>query len=121
MIKAPSTIEEITLRVSESTAKDAGRGIARMDPADMTRLGVNVGDMVEVAGKRRTVCKVLPAFKEQRGQEHVQIDGIIRENAKLGLNEPAVVRRASVQPAAEAVFAPLARFPPPAISSISAA
>ena len=102
MIKAPSTSEEITLRVSESTAKDAGRGIARMDPADMTRLGVNVGDMVEVAGKRQTVCKVLPAFKEQRGQEHVQIDGIIRENAKLGLNEPAVVRRASVQPAAEA-------------------
>ena len=30
----------ITLRVAEAQAKDAGRGIARLDPADLERLGV---------------------------------------------------------------------------------
>ena len=105
MVKAPSISQEITLRVSESTGKDVGRGIARLDPADMRRLGVDVGDMVEVEGKRRTVCRVLPTFKEHRGKEHLQIDGVIRENARVGLNEPAVLRRASVKPAEELVLA----------------
>ena len=49
--------------------------------------------MIEVEGKRQTVCQVLPTFKEHRGKEHLQIDGIIRENARVGLNEPAAVRR----------------------------
>ena len=39
MEKSTSVIEEITLRVSESTGKDLGRGIARIDPADMERSG----------------------------------------------------------------------------------
>ena len=72
----------------------------------MQRLGVDVGEMLEVEGKRRTVCRVLPTFKEHRGKEHVQIDGVVRENARVGLNEVALVRRASVQPAQELVLAP---------------
>jgi transitional endoplasmic reticulum ATPase len=102
---------ELTLRVSESVAKDVGRGIARIDPADMQRLGVDVGDVLEVEGKRRTVCKVLPSFKEHRGKEHVQIDGIVRENARAGLGEPALVRPISVAPAEELVLAPQGRIP----------
>ena len=111
MTATASPVREITLRVSESTGKDAGRGIARLDPADMQRLGVDIGDVVEVQGKRRTVCKVLPAFKEQRGKERLQIDGVIRENAGLGLNEPALVRAVSVRPAQEAVLAALGSVP----------
>jgi transitional endoplasmic reticulum ATPase len=103
MVKSPP-LAEISLRVSESTGKDVGRGIARIDPCDMQRLGVDVGDMLEVAGKRRTICRVLPAFKEHRGQEHLQIDGVARENAGVGLGETAVVRRTSVKPAEEVVL-----------------
>jgi transitional endoplasmic reticulum ATPase len=82
-----------------------------MDPADMARLGVDVGDMVEVKGKRQAVCKVMPAFKEHRGKEHLQIDGIIRENARVGLNETAAVRHVAVQPAEEAVLVPQGSVP----------
>ena len=106
MEKSASLVEEITLRVSESTGKDVGRGIARIDPTDMQRLGVDVGDLLEVEGKRRTVCRVLPTFKEHRGKEHLQIDGVVRENARVGLGEPAVVRRASVKPAEELTLVP---------------
>jgi transitional endoplasmic reticulum ATPase len=111
MEKTTSLVEEITLRVSESTGKDVGRGIARIDPADMQRLGVDVGDLLEVEGKRRTVCRVLPTFKEHRGKEHLQIDGVVRENARVGLGEPAAVRRASVRPAEELTLVPQGGVP----------
>jgi len=77
-----------------------------MDPADMKGLGVDVGDTVELSGKRKTVCKLLPSFKEQRGKASLQIDGIARENAGVGLGEPVVVRRVSVEPAKEVVLLP---------------
>jgi transitional endoplasmic reticulum ATPase len=106
MVKSPSLVKEITLRVSESTGKDVGRGIARIDPSDMQQLGVDVGDMLEVEGKRKTVCRVLPTFKEHRGKGHLQVDGVVRENARAGLNEMAVVRCASIKPAEELVLVP---------------
>jgi transitional endoplasmic reticulum ATPase len=101
MTKSATVAAELTLRVSESTGKDIGRGIARIDPADMQRLGVDVGDMLEVEGKRKTVCRVLPSFKEHRGKEHLQIDGVVRGNARVGLNEYAVVRPVPVKAAEE--------------------
>jgi transitional endoplasmic reticulum ATPase len=111
MADAPSATREITLKVSESTGKDVGRGIARIDPADMSRLGLEVGEMVEVAGRRKTVCKVLPTFKEHRGKGRLQIDGIVRENAGVGLGESAAVRPVSVRPAEELVLDPLGYAP----------
>jgi transitional endoplasmic reticulum ATPase len=106
MIESPSATREITLKVSESTGKDVGRGLARIDPADMTRLGLDVGDMVEVVGQKTTVCKLLPTFKEHRGKGRLQIDGIARENAGAGLGESAVVRPAEVKAATEVVLDP---------------
>ena len=77
----------------------------------MSRLGGDVGDMVEVAGKRATVCKLLPTFKEHRGKGQLHIDGIVRQNAGVGLDEPAVIRRVSVKPAAEVVLDPQGHAP----------
>ena len=55
-----------------------------MGPEDLDKLAVAVGDTVEVAGKRVTVCKAMPAHKELRGQSRIQIDGLVRENAGAG-------------------------------------
>jgi transitional endoplasmic reticulum ATPase len=111
MSESPTATGEITLKVSESTGKDVGRGLARIDPADMNRLRLGVGDMVQVVGQKATVCKLLPTFKEHRGKGRLQVDGIIRENAGVGLGESAVVRPASVQPAVEVVLDPLGYTP----------
>ena len=106
MTESSTATREITLKVSESTGKDVGRGIARMDPADMARLGLDIGGMVEVIGKKTAVCKLLPTFKEHRGKERLQIDGIVRENVELGIGESAVVRPVDVRPAVEIVLDP---------------
>jgi transitional endoplasmic reticulum ATPase len=113
MPESSTVTREITLKVSESTGKDVGRGLARIDPADMNRLGLDVGDMVEVVGPKATVCKLLPTFKEHRGKGRLQVDGIIRENAGVGLGESAIVRPAAVQPAVEVVLDPLGDTPSP--------
>lgn len=97
---------ELRLKVSEALSRDVGRAFARMDPADMARLGAAIGDIVEVEGKRRAVCKVLPAFKEIRGQGRVQLDGISRENAGAGLDEHVVLRAVEHLPAERITLAP---------------
>jgi transitional endoplasmic reticulum ATPase len=51
----------LKLKVTEAFSKDVGRAIARMGPGDLETLQLAVGDMVEVTGKRGTVCKAMPA------------------------------------------------------------
>lgn len=98
--------KEVSLKVAEAKATDVGRGIARVDPALIVRLGAQVGDVVEVRGKRRTVAKLLPTYPDARGQELIQIDGVIRENAKAGLGDTVLVRKISVADARRVVITP---------------
>jgi transitional endoplasmic reticulum ATPase len=94
----------LKLKVSEALSKDVGRGIARMGPEDLEKLQLAVGDLVEIAGKRATVCKAMPAHKELRGQSRIQVDGLVRENAGAGLDEFVEVRRTACRPAERVVL-----------------
>ncbi|MBI5442397.1 MAG: CDC48 family AAA ATPase [Deltaproteobacteria bacterium] len=90
----------VVLKVAEALTKDVGRAFARIDPADLARLGASIGETLEVSGRRRTVCRAMPAYPELRGQERVQLDGIARENAGASLDEPVSVRKVACRPAA---------------------
>ncbi len=98
----------LKLKVSEALPKDMGRCLARLDPADMAKLGVEIGDIVEMAGKRKTVAKVMPAFKEQRGLARIHIDGLVRENTGSGLDQVIEVRKVATRPADRVVLTPQA-------------
>ncbi len=99
---APATETELKRKVTEALPRDLGKGIARLDPADLKHLGLAVGDMVEVEGKRKTVARALPAFQEHRGQERISLDGLLRENAGAALDQLVAVRKVDV-PSAERV------------------
>ena len=94
-------------KVKEALPKDVGRAIARIDPEDMKSLGLDVGQIVEIEGKRKTAAKVMPCYAEDRGKKIVQIDGITRENAKVGLDEKVTVERGESRPAKKIMLAPL--------------
>jgi transitional endoplasmic reticulum ATPase len=111
MSNPSATALELSLKVTESTGKDVGRGLARIDPADMRQLGAEIGDLVEVVGHKTTICKLLPAYKEQRGKDRIQIDGIIRENAGAAIGETVAVRRVAASPAVEVVLEPFGYVP----------
>ena len=99
---------KLTLKVSEALAKDVGRGIARIDPKDMAKVNAEVGDIIQILGKRPAVAKVMPAYMEDRGEEVIQIDGITRENAQIGLGEKVQVEKVDYKTATNIALAPIA-------------
>jgi len=103
----PAEEQDLLLRVAEALSKDVGRGLVRLDPQDLERLGVEIGDIAEIAGKRATVARAMPAYAAQRGQDLIQMDGILRANAGAGLDERVTVRRVEAQPARVVVLSPI--------------
>ena len=99
-----------SFKVAEALPRDAGRGIVRLDPQDITRVGAEIGDVVEIMGKRPAVARVMPAYADQRGQGLIQMDGILRANAGAGLDERVVIRRLEVQSARSVTLAPAEDF-----------
>jgi len=97
---------EIVLKVAEAGPKDVGRGIARIDPEDMSRLAAAVGDIVEIRGKRTTVAKAMPTFQPDRGKGVVQMDGLVRANCQSGLDEKVTISKAEARPAERIVLSP---------------
>jgi transitional endoplasmic reticulum ATPase len=105
--KMSDKTKTIVLKVAEAGSKDVGRGIVRLDPGDFQNIGVEVGDVVAITGKRQTVAKVLPAYMEDRGRGVIRLDGLARENAQVGIDERVTVGRCDFQPAQRIVVAPL--------------
>jgi transitional endoplasmic reticulum ATPase len=91
----------------EAQPKDVGRAIARIDPKDMEQLGIEVGGCVQIEGKQKTVAKVMPAYPEDRGKSTIQIDGLIRENAKTGLDEKVSIAKVTAKSAEKIVLSPV--------------
>lgn len=97
----------LSLRICEISVKDAGKGVARLDPKDMRTLGVNVWDLIEIGGRRKTVVRVMQLEKSLRGKSIVQVDGITRENARVGIDDRVFVRKVETEPGIKVVLAPL--------------
>ncbi|MDD5699299.1 MAG: CDC48 family AAA ATPase [Victivallaceae bacterium] len=88
-------------KVREALAKDVGRNIARIDPDEISALGLEIGDIALIEGKASTPVKVMPGYPEDRGRNAVQIDGITRENAQTSLDEKVMLKPAEAVPARE--------------------
>jgi len=109
MSKVNADLQErtLSLHVAEALPRGVGRGLVRLDSPDPERLGVDIGDVVEIAGKRPTVARAMPAYAAQRGQGLIQLDGILRANAGAALDERVTVRRVHVQPARTVALSPV--------------
>lgn len=97
----------VSLKVIEAEARDVGRGIARIDPDDMIRLGVEVGDIISISARRNTAAKLLPTHKEHRGKSIIQIDGITRENTGVGIDSSVVLKKTAYSEACIVTLMPI--------------
>jgi len=97
----------ISLKVKEALPKDVGRAIVRIDPAEMDILDLEVGEIIAIEGKRETPARVMPCYASDRGKGIVQMDGILRENSKIGLDEKVKIKKAVSKPAAKITLSPL--------------
>lgn len=103
--------DDLKLKVTEALSKDVGRALARIGPEDMAQLEMAIGDIVVVEGKRQTVCKIMPAYKEMRDQSRIQLDGLTRENAGAGLDELVTIRKTTCYPAQKISLSPATVIP----------
>jgi len=110
--KRKKNINVLTLRVAEASQRDFGRGIARMDPEDMNKIGVETGDIIQITGKKKAAAKVMPAYPENRGKGLIQIDGIIRNNAFTGIDDNVHIEKIKAEKADNIVLAPLEQDQP---------
>lgn len=99
--------EGVTLRVARAHHQsEVGLGRARIDSQTRKRLDVEVGEIIEIVGKKKTAAKVFRASNEDEGLGVIRIDGMIRGNAGVSIGEKVVVDKVSAQPASKVVVAP---------------
>ncbi|MCL7412931.1 MAG: AAA family ATPase, partial [ANME-2 cluster archaeon] len=98
--------KELTLRVAESHHRDVGRDIARIEREKMEELDLVSGDYIEINGKDTTYAIVWPAYPEDRGKEVLRIDGNIRNNARVSLDDKVLIKKAEAKEAKRVTLAP---------------
>jgi transitional endoplasmic reticulum ATPase len=96
-----------TLVVHEARVDDVGKGLARIRTEDMAELGLAIGDVVEVIGSNRTVAKVMPIVESNPDWKIIQIDGVTRENAGVGLDDFVEIRKSDHHPAETLLISPI--------------
>ena len=97
---------ELRLRVVEARQRDVGYGIARIDREVGAAAGFQTGDMVEIIGRKVTAATLWLGYMEDE-KDVIRIDGYIRSNAGVSLNEWVTIREAKVREAQLVVLAPV--------------
>ncbi|MCX6656152.1 MAG: AAA family ATPase, partial [Candidatus Bathyarchaeota archaeon] len=92
-------MENITLRVAEAPQNVAGRGIAVIDPELINRLSWRAGEVIEIAGKKKAYALIWPGQISDYGKNIIRIDGNIRNDAGVGLDDRVTVRRVEAKAA----------------------
>ncbi|MEM4352355.1 MAG: AAA family ATPase, partial [Candidatus Caldarchaeum sp.] len=101
------SVKELRLRVAEAKQRDVGYGIARIDRNVGAESGLSTGDIIEIRGKKLTAATVwLGYVEDEREKDTIRIDGHIRNNAGVSLNDYVIVRKANVKEAQVVVLAP---------------
>jgi transitional endoplasmic reticulum ATPase len=82
------------LTVAGASAEDAGRGVARIDPATLEAIGGGTGAILAVTGGRTAYVRALPQRPAARGQGMLHIDGATRGNAGAMIGDSVTVELA---------------------------
>jgi len=89
------------LTVKPLKQKDAGRGLAAIDRSSMSELDLENGDYILIhgSGEGKAVARVWPGYPEDQGRGVVRIDGRLRQEADVGIDDRVEVEKADVKPA----------------------
>jgi len=103
-----NTSEGKVVRVREAVPRDVDRGIARMDPLVEKELSLVSGDIIEIQGSHRaTYALYWRGFMEDRGTTTIRLDGEIRRNANIAIDDKVRVRKVEGKEAKRLVIAPV--------------
>ena len=94
------------LSVKPLKQKDAGRGLAAVDRAAMREMDLENGDYILIKGSGgRAVARVWPGYPEDQGSGVIRVDGRLRQEADVGIDDRVEVEPAEVNPATKITVA----------------
>ncbi len=100
----------ISLRISEISPSDSGKGYARMSERSMMDLGITSWDTIEVGGRRKTFVRVMPLdpgdYDKYETESVIEIDLHTRENARANVDEFVMVKKANSKSASRVILCP---------------
>ena len=99
--------ERVVLKVAEAPQSDVGLGRARVDTKTRLALGVDVGEIIQIIGKKSTAAKLFRVMQEDEGKGMIRIDGLVRRNVGVSLGDKVEVRKAEVYQAERVTIAPI--------------
>ncbi|MFB6160695.1 MAG: AAA family ATPase, partial [Haloferacaceae archaeon] len=80
--------------------KDADRGLAAIEKEAAAEMGLDPGDFVRIEGQGGTaIARVWPGYPEDRGTGIIRVDGRLRQQANVGIDDRVEVEKADVSPA----------------------
>jgi transitional endoplasmic reticulum ATPase len=86
---------------------DIGLGRVRIDTKSRMALGVDVEDIVEVMGTKKTTARVFKLMMDDEGKGIVRMCNMLRLCAGVSPGDKVEIRKATVAPATKIVLAPL--------------
>lgn len=101
----------LVLRVIDARPEDTGRGIAKLAPEDLEKLGVTIGDMISLMGKRRTVANAMRTYVKDTNKGLIALDQVLRANAQTAMAEQVTVQKIDGQTAQRVVLSPVSAVP----------
>ncbi|WP_058366915.1 CDC48 family AAA ATPase, partial [Haloparvum sedimenti] len=88
------------LTVKPLKQKDAGRRLAAIDRVAADELDLSGGDFVRIEGQSSSaIARVWPGYPEDDGTGVVRIDGRLRQEANVGIDDRVELEKVDVKPA----------------------
>ena len=90
----------MNLTVKPLKQKDAGRRLAAIDRVAADELDLSGGDFIRVEGSEgAAIARVWPGYPEDDGSGVIRIDGKLRQEASVGIDDRVTVEQVDVEPA----------------------
>ncbi|UIO98584.1 CDC48 family AAA ATPase [Halobaculum sp. CBA1158] len=87
------------LTVKPLKQKDAGRRLAAIDRVAAEELDLSGGDYIRIEGDSTAIARVWPGYPEDDNTGVVRIDGQLRQEAGVGIDDRVTIEAADVEPA----------------------
>jgi transitional endoplasmic reticulum ATPase len=99
--------KSVTLKVERAQNQaDVGLGRARLDTKTRMSLGVEVGEIIEIVGKKTTAAKIYRLLQADEGKGLIRMCNLLRQSAGVSPGDKVEVRKADIKPASKIVLAP---------------
>ncbi|MDR3075564.1 MAG: CDC48 family AAA ATPase [Candidatus Methanoplasma sp.] len=85
---------------------EAGYGRARIDNESRRSLGLDLGDVIEIIGKRTVVAKIFKGESGDDGMKLIRIDGPTRTSAGVSVDETVRIKRCDPHVAVKVALSP---------------